>query len=434
MPKKGKSKIGKKKKKVTIKLMEKLPKPKPRSSPAVKVGASLGSIIGGAIGGAPGMALGSVLGGGAGALFKKITGFGDYKIVSNTLSEPLRTDSLPSFTKSGRGMRVVHREYLGDVITSPVAGGFKIAQYPIQPALASVFSWLGPVAGQFDEYQVLGMVFEFKSNSYDALASTNTASGTVIMTTQYNVLAPPFTNKLQMEQYEFTCSAKPSVDIMHPVECARGESPTYTLTTRTSVAPGDLRLYDLGTFNLATVGMQGTNVNVGELWVSYDINLLKPRINPSLGLFDHYIGDPATVADAKLLGNFYVQSRGSNLGSDVVNSPGSILNFPTNFNGTVEIQYRALIDGASTPGMPNPGVNPTSSWTINTPLSVTLLLAPQPVFSQIISTGGVSQWLLSSAFYQISGGGSISIAGNGLTAVTVDAVELLVITVPPSID
>jgi len=39
----------------------------------------------------------------------------------------------------------------------------------------------------------------------------------------------------------------------------------------------DIKTYDAGTLTVATVGMQGTNVNVGELWVTYDVELFKPQ-------------------------------------------------------------------------------------------------------------------------------------------------------------
>lgn len=232
------------------------------------------------------------IGSAAGSLFSKLTGFGDYKVSSNTLTTNI--DSLPTFRNSSKGTRIMHREYLFDLVTSPVAGTFQVQQLALQPGLITTFPWLSPIGEQYEEYELMGVVFEFKSNSYDALASTNTASGTVIMTTNYNVLSPPFTTKLQMEQYQYTCSAKPSVSLLHPVECARGVTPVTTLFTRAGpVTTGDLRLYDWGNFNVATVGMQGTSVNVGEIWVTYDIMFHKPKLTAASDLADHYTMVPA---------------------------------------------------------------------------------------------------------------------------------------------
>lgn len=330
---------------------------KPAASSRVKgaysqsIGSSLGRALGSALAGETGGVAGNLLGRAAGSLFTKITGFGDYKVGSNSLMGAAASDSLPMFTKSGRGTKIVHREYLFDVVTSPTIGQFNIQKVPIQPALAGSFPWLAPVAEQFEEYTLNGVIFEFKSNSYDALASTNTASGTVVMTTQYNVLNPTFTTKQAMEQYEFTCSAKPSVNLIHPVECARGESPIYTLSTRAgSATTGDLRLYDFANFYIATVGMQGASTNIGELWVSYDITFLKPRLGLSADIGDHYyLGTYATIVPlggGNYFGTAPVLSPASDLGSVLTN--GTTITIPTSYTGQVVVIYRLLYNVAQT--------------------------------------------------------------------------------------
>jgi len=110
------------------------------------------------------------------------------------------------------------------------------------------------------------------------------------MATEYNVLNGTFDSKQQMENYEFANSCKPSTNMYHQVECAKSQTSVdlmYVSTiaganaTATNSAitgqSGDLRLYYLGLFQLATVGMQAA-ANIGELWVSYEIEFLKPKI------------------------------------------------------------------------------------------------------------------------------------------------------------
>ena len=41
-------------------------------------------------------------------------------------------------------------------------------------------------------------------------------------------------------------------------------------------------------FTIATQGFQGTNVNIGELWVTYQVTLLKPKLYASLGKYNDY--------------------------------------------------------------------------------------------------------------------------------------------------
>jgi hypothetical protein len=56
--------------------------------------------------------------------------------------------------------------------------------------------------------------------SADALNSTNTALGQVILSVQYDAANPPFTNKQAQEAYDGSISIKPSSSVLFGVECA----------------------------------------------------------------------------------------------------------------------------------------------------------------------------------------------------------------------
>lgn len=82
----------------------------------------------------------------------------------------------------------------------------------------------------------------------------------------------------------------------HWIECSRKQNPLGELWVRSGPVPNnaDQRLYDLGLFQIATSGQQTPGGQLGELWVSYEIELLKPRILPGTGgnfngsgVFDH---------------------------------------------------------------------------------------------------------------------------------------------------
>lgn len=215
---------------------------------------------------------------------KKVIGFGDYvapgfDVIENSLMS-MGNDPPEIFNAKDGRFIVRHREYLQDVITG-AAGAFKVSAYPIQPGLETTFPWLAQVAQAFGQYKMRGMIFEFKSSSADALSSTNTALGTVVMATEYNAALPLFTDKQEMENHQYATSARQSSSIFHPIECARDASVSQQLYTRTGAVPAgeDPRLYDFGNFQIATVGQQAANVNIGELWVTYEIELLKPQIN-----------------------------------------------------------------------------------------------------------------------------------------------------------
>lgn len=283
-----------------------------------------GRLIGGALGGP----IGGWLGEKAGDLFSSITGFGDYKIKRNTLL--MGTDP----AKFSRGSRpndtvITHREFLGDIYGST---GFAIQSFPINAGLQTTFPWMSQLAAQYEQYEITGLLFEYKSTSADAVNSTNTALGTVIMATDYNVANPIFTSKAQMENHEYTTSCTPSKSFIHGVECARAETPVSLLYVRSSAVPSgsDARLYDMGNFEIATQGMQAVAI-IGELWCTFRIILRKPKLNDSLGLgvnTDHWVSTTSTAS-----GNLYFTGltlkAGANLGttttSGQLNFPASIL-------------------------------------------------------------------------------------------------------------
>jgi len=354
---------------------------------------------------------------------------GDYNVVSNTLVSAAAQDALPAFAKTGRGVRITHREYLFDIITSATIGNFNINTLALQPALSSTFPWLSALASQFEEYQLNGVIFEFKSNSYDALASTNTASGTVIMASQYNVLQPVFANKAQMEQYEFSCSCKPSVNLMHPIECQRNESMVVVLSTRNSpVSTGDLRLYDFANFSIATVGMQGASTNIGELWVTYDITLLKPRLGNVSDVMDHFqLGPLANVrtdgSGFGAWGNSPVLAAGSSLGSLLSTN---VITIPSSYVGNFAVLYNVTVT--------TPQAWAVAYFTLSSHISVLNIVGDGPYstitpqnFLQLSYTSNV---LTVMAFYTTTGGGTLTIGTNSVAATAIKEADLYIISLP----
>ena len=138
----------------------------------------------------------------------------------------------PIVQNSSGGFVIRHREYIGDLNTSQA---FSIFSFPLNPGIDSCFPWLAEVASNFEEWVPRGIVFEFKSTSSDAVVSTNAnaALGTVIMATEYNPYNGSFASKLQMENYEFAKSCKPSQSMLHAVECSQKHNTQNSYFIRT---------------------------------------------------------------------------------------------------------------------------------------------------------------------------------------------------------
>jgi len=292
-----------------------------------------------------GSRIGSVLGEGAERLIEfggglaSVLGFGDYvqpgfRVQKNSF---LNGGNDPPTIKNAKDGRFIlrHREFLRDVITG-AANAFNLVSIPINPGIVTSFPWLAAVAQAFEQYKLRGMIFEFKSTSADALSSTNTALGTVVMATEYDSTRPNFANKQQMENHQFASSARQSSSMYHPIECDRSQTPISELYVRTG-SPSDstdndldLRLSDWGNFQIATTGQQAANVNIGELWVTYEVEFLKPCINENgpIQLASFYRSDDSSYTTTNYLGNPATQkaNTGNNIGMDL--SVGNIIRWP----------------------------------------------------------------------------------------------------------
>lgn len=196
------------------------------------------------------------------------------------------TNSPPMFsTKGQNGSDVIlaHREYIGDLSSSI---NFEATTYPINPGNPTMFPWLSQFASLYEEYEFLGLIFEFKTMSATAVGTTSSAMGNIIMATDYDCEDAEYTTKRQMEAQEYACSTVPFESFVHPVECSRKRNVLPELftvpgITDSSQAPGDPRMSVMGNFTIATQGQQANGTAVGELWVSYHVRLSRPILDSS---------------------------------------------------------------------------------------------------------------------------------------------------------
>jgi len=222
----------------------------------------------------------------------------------------------------------------------------------LNPGLSSTFPWLSTVASSYEEYEFLGLIFEFKSTSAVAVNSTNTALGVVIMATDYDSLDANFVSKQQMEAQQFTTSSVPSQSFMHGIECRARANVLSSLYTCAGVVPAgaDQRFYDLGNFQLAVSGMQAASV-IGELWVSYHVLLRKPQLPDGPEGGAHVQSNGATATAASPFGGNPIITGGSNAGLVILpTAGGNTLVMPTpGYYEIISNWYTAANDIAAVP-------------------------------------------------------------------------------------
>jgi hypothetical protein len=182
----------------------------------------------------------------------------------------------PVFGKTPPTFRIKNREFVADITSSTA---FSTANYTINPGNSNLFPWLHSMAAGYQQYKVNGMVMYFNTTSATAIGSTNTAMGTIMMSTNYDLAEPNYSTKSEVLASYFSSSGAPSQDLIHAIECDPKQRPVDIMyVDQAGESVTDPALFNMGNFQVATAGMQAASV-IGELWVSYDITFYKPRLS-----------------------------------------------------------------------------------------------------------------------------------------------------------
>jgi len=263
-------------------------------------------------------ALGQTIGEGISRIF----GQGQYTIEQNTLVN----QGPPSFASLESGMRIHHREFVQNIQSSV---DFNNTTFQISPTNSTLFPWLSTIATNFDQYQFKGLVLYFSTTCGTGFASTNNGMGVVGMTTVYDPSSPPLPNKRNAEDYGGCTAGVPSASILHPVECKPSAAvlDKFYCQINSITNKEDWKFYSQGILNVFTEGMQQAGVAIGELWVTYDIVLYKPRIRPigTIGAAASKISaTTSTMTTAQVFGTADIPESTGNLGCSYVGGNGYI--------------------------------------------------------------------------------------------------------------
>lgn len=278
---------------------------------------TLGGLGGSTLGGMLGHAsAGASLGTGLGAAISRWLGQGDYNVVSNSIvkSSLRASDSIPSMHKTGQTVTIRHKEFLTSIKGST---NFTVQRFfLLQPGDTNTFPWASGIASHFQQYRIKGMVFHYVPTSGYAVSGTNPAIGAVMIQTSYRANEAAPTSKTEMLNEYWASEASPAESFCHPIECSPKENPFSVHYVRTVVPPqNDTPLmYDLGVTYVATQGMPATGNIVGDLWVTYEIELTKPLIKSNA--IDQIPNGSLQVTDGIVPGGMF--------GPDTVLAAGSL--------------------------------------------------------------------------------------------------------------
>lgn len=335
------------------------------------LGGALGSIGGMMLGGPKGAAIGSKLGSHYGDKWTGrgiYTGRGMYSGPTNS-NELIAgsTNSSPKFASVGDesgSLMVSHREYIGDIFAPPAAtvSDFTVQSFPLNPGLEQTFPWLSQIAQNYEEYEMVQLVFEFVSTVQD-INSNNGQVGTILTATQYNPAERDFTDKPAMAAYAHSISGKSVDNQNHGVECdpakLSGSEGKY-IRANPVMTGEDLKTYDHGRFQLATHNIPAAMAagTLGELYVSYTIKLRKPKFFTGRGLG---LSRWLAVADSSMGGPISLDRPFGNTGSQFFAKQNNLpvlldtsvldqtkLTFPAYYGGRLRLTF--IVEGSGLGG------------------------------------------------------------------------------------
>lgn len=268
------------KKKVVVKVVPRKKKTAKKESEVTRLGYALramGALGGGKIGAYLGNPMaGAATGTSLGAALSRWLGAGDYSIKSNSLVRQSPDGTIPAMHNNNQSIVVRHKEFVSEILSST---SFSVQrQLSINPGQSVTFPWLSGIASQFEEYAIRGMVYHYVPTSGTAINSTNPALGSVMLQTSYRANSAAPESKMEMMNEYWASESVPSDSFCHPIECNPKENPFNIHYVRTGAVPaGDSPLlYDYGKTFLAVTGNPADGNILGELWISYEIELRKP--------------------------------------------------------------------------------------------------------------------------------------------------------------
>lgn len=227
---------------------------------------------------------------------KKITGSGDYSMengqtyVKNSLFGGGSSFG-DSVTKSLSGVRVKHRDCMGDITASGTE--WSVSSYEIDPTSKKLLPFTAISGMNYNKYRVHGIAFE-----YVPLLSTYSSTqsmGMLGILASTNPHQAPFNNMTSFLNSYGAISAVPYKNIIYGMECAEGTRPTDILftkdpyTAQQAVVEGETitegvnaNWYTLGMLQVAqSTPSYEPGIVLGQLFCTLDIEWLEPRVSPS---------------------------------------------------------------------------------------------------------------------------------------------------------
>lgn len=295
----------------------------------------LGRKLGG-MSGIPGL---DAAGSWAGNKLANYVGFGDY--TSNQIAGGSPSEISVNQSDMTGDIYVTRKEFVRNITVSGTAGqptAFSVQRFELNPGIANTFPWLSQIAQNFTLYDFEGLMFQYKP-LFSEDAGTSSNLGKVIMATNYDPDQGNFRSSVEMANYDYANSCKPSAGLVHGVETAQHQQSVNMMYVRTGVSDKDKVFTDVGSFQVATEGIPlaagATTAIIGELWVAYRVKLSRAELYNSLlgySIATDYI--QGTTSAAALTTGTTTTLPTNSIGVTIfpVSATGFLVQFPARIN------------------------------------------------------------------------------------------------------
>jgi hypothetical protein len=218
-----------------------------------------------------------------GARFSKAMGWGDTAIEDAVVGAPVENDLVVGdapkpLLMEGMGQAMAtgsvtlkHREFVGNVVSSSTAGGFKIQHFGLNAGDEKTFPQLAYMSKLFEKFRVNACAFEYIPMT--GFGGDSNALGVVTMSTQVDPRGQLPQNKNDVHAMNWTTSGIPARHNRHIVEAHpefRNHEFFYVKDENTD---RPVEFLNPATISISSEGVPTADQVLGELWVSYNVTL-----------------------------------------------------------------------------------------------------------------------------------------------------------------
>jgi hypothetical protein len=194
------------------------------------------------------------------------------------MNAPTRT-----FARRGKTCTIVEDEYVAEIVSGSTGANFNNVAYPINPGQAQLFPWLSKQAAQWEKYRFNQLQFYYKPEVSQYAAAGQT--GKVLFGVDFDASDGPPIAKQNIEDTDPHTDCMPYDKMALSLSTRDIHSLYPTLYVRPAGLPGasDIKTYDAGNLNVATVAINANATKLGELRVKYSVTFSVPVLETGSG-------------------------------------------------------------------------------------------------------------------------------------------------------